>query len=77
MDELVTELKKYLDSIVITSDNIGSIRYSLFVPWPSAWNAAVRDETAARELAPDSFCVTTDDGDCISTDDRCMHQEKK
>ena len=23
---------------------------------------------------PDRYCVTTPDGDCVSTDPRCMHQ---
>jgi hypothetical protein len=43
------ELRVYLDTLTITSDNIGDIRRSLFVPWDSAWNGIVRDETAARE----------------------------
>lgn len=46
---LLKELKDYLDTIIITSDNIGQIRYSLFVPWDSKWNTWVRDETALRE----------------------------
>lgn len=44
-DELIT----YLDSQNITSENIGGIRRACFVPWDSAWNAFVRDETARRE----------------------------
>jgi hypothetical protein len=47
--QMVSELRAYLDSLTITSDNIGNIRRSLFVPWESPWNGIVRDETAARE----------------------------
>lgn len=43
------ELRAYLDTLAIDSHNIGDIRRSLFVPWESAWNALVRDETAERE----------------------------
>jgi hypothetical protein len=45
------ELGTYLDGLVITPDNIGDIRRGLFMPWESAWNAYVRDETAKRERA--------------------------
>jgi hypothetical protein len=44
------ELRVYLDTLTITGDNIGDIRRQCFVPWDSAWNAWVRDETASREL---------------------------
>lgn len=47
--DLRIEMRRYLDGFVITSDNIGDVRRSLFVPWDSAWNGWVRDETAARE----------------------------
>lgn len=47
--EMLRELRTYLDSIPITSDTIGNLRRSLFVPWESQWNGWVRDETAARE----------------------------
>jgi hypothetical protein len=50
--ELTTEMAAYLDSLTITSDNIGDIRRSCFVPWQSRWNGIVRDETAKRELSP-------------------------
>lgn len=43
------ELRAYLDGLLITSDNIGDIRRSLFMPWASPWNGWVRDETAERE----------------------------
>ena len=46
---LRTELWKWLSEQVITSENIGNIRRQCFVPWNSAWNALVRDETAASE----------------------------
>jgi hypothetical protein len=49
MEELRQQLIVYLDSLVITSNNIGDIRRSCFMPWDSAWNAIVRDETAQRE----------------------------
>ena len=45
------ELRVYLNTLTITSENIGDIRRSLFFPWDSAWNEMVRDETAARENA--------------------------
>lgn len=48
----ITELRAWLDTVAITSDNIGDIRRSLFFPWDSKWNAAVRDETAERENRP-------------------------
>jgi hypothetical protein len=44
------ELCAYLDSLTITGENIGDIRRSCFVPWDSAWNGIVRDETAEREV---------------------------
>lgn len=43
------ELRTYLDTLTITGENIGEIRRSLFLPWDSAWNGLVREETAARE----------------------------
>ena len=43
------ELRQWLDSQHINGDNIGTIRRQCFMPWDSAWNALVRDETAARE----------------------------
>lgn len=43
------ELRQHLDTMTITGENIGDIRRSLFVPWDSAWNGIVRDETAQRE----------------------------
>jgi len=46
---LETELKNYLSSIKVTSDNIGDIRRSLFVPWNSKWNGLVRDVSAELE----------------------------
>jgi hypothetical protein len=46
---LLVELRTYLDTLSITSDNIGGIRRSLFFPWDSMWNGWVRDETASRE----------------------------
>ena len=45
------ELRDHLDSLNITSENIGSIRRSLFLPFQTSWNGLVRDETAARENA--------------------------
>lgn len=50
--ELRRELRAHLDSLVITSDNIGDIRRGMFMPWDSSWNGWVRDETAARESTP-------------------------
>jgi len=47
--DMRAEMCAWLDTQVITSDNIGDIRRSLFVPWDSWWNAWVRDETAERE----------------------------
>lgn len=43
------ELRAYLDTLRIDGDNIGKIRRSLFLPWESAWNRWVRDDTAERE----------------------------
>lgn len=47
--ELKGELVAYLDTLSITSDTIGDIRRSLFLPWDGHWNGWVREETAARE----------------------------
>ena len=49
---LKEELIKWLDTQVITQDNIGDIRRACFVPWDSKWNEIVRDETATRERPP-------------------------
>lgn len=43
------ELIKHLDTLTITSENIGEVRRSLSLPFECEWNATVRDETAARE----------------------------
>lgn len=47
--DLIQELREYLDLQPITCENIGAIRRRLLVPWESAWNGIVRDETAKRE----------------------------
>lgn len=54
MNTLHQELIKWLDIQIITSENIGDIRRMAFVPWDSAWNGLVRDETAQREVSPPS-----------------------
>jgi hypothetical protein len=46
------ELADWLDTQIITGDNIGDVRRACFVPWDSQWNGVVRDETAAREGKP-------------------------
>lgn len=46
---LLRELRVYLDSLDITSGNIGSLRRRLMMPWDTLWNGIVRDETAQRE----------------------------
>lgn len=46
---LTAELAAWLDKTDVTSDNIGSIRAQLMMPWDSEWNGIVRDETANRE----------------------------
>lgn len=56
--ELLGELRLYLDTQAVTSENIGDIRRSLFFPWDSAWNEWVRDETAERENRPASPAVS-------------------
>jgi hypothetical protein len=55
---LQRELRAYLDTLVITGDNIGEVRRSLFVPWDSAWNSVVRDETARREQSAEAARVS-------------------
>lgn len=67
---LKRELSAYLDQCVITSENIGDIRWSLFVPWDSAWNGIVRDETASREnRSPDGDGQSLEGrrGDCAAS----------
>lgn len=49
MDELRKQMTAYLDALQITSENIGDIRRSMFMPFDSEWNGIVREETAARE----------------------------
>lgn len=46
---LGSELRQWLNSQDINGETIGTIRRKCFMPWDSAWNALVRDETAARE----------------------------
>lgn len=48
-DCMKDRLCHWLDRQSITSENIGDIRRSLFLPWDSEWNSLVRDETATRE----------------------------
>jgi hypothetical protein len=50
IQQLLADLRAYLDERIITSENIGEIRRSLFFPWDSPWNGMVRDETAQREV---------------------------
>lgn len=54
-----------LDRIVITSENIGTIRAKYLIDGDDAWNAHVRDETAKREkksepVNPERFPETGD-----------------
>ena len=49
LTKMTHELRAYLDTFIITGDNIGDIRRDCFVPWDSEWNGIVRDETAQRE----------------------------
>lgn len=51
--KLREELGDYLDKLVITNENIGEVRRSLFFPWECEWNGLVRDETAVREVHED------------------------
>lgn len=48
-DVLKQELLTWLDSQEITSRNIGNIRRKCMMPFDTAWNTFVRDETASRE----------------------------
>ena len=48
-DELPRQLRSWLDSQTITRKTIGPIRRRCFMPFDSAWNGLVRDETAERE----------------------------
>jgi hypothetical protein len=52
IEDLQDELKNYLNTQIITSDNIGDIRRNCFMPWDSSWNMFIRDETAKRESRP-------------------------
>lgn len=49
MPETAPELRVYLDTLDITSENIGEIRRSLFKDYMNGWNALVREMTAERE----------------------------
>jgi hypothetical protein len=50
---LIKKLLGYcLDRTAVTSDNIGNIRYDLFLPFDCAWNGNVREMTAERENLP-------------------------
>jgi len=47
------QLREYLDRTgAITSDNIGHVRRSLFMPFECDWNKWVRELTGARENKP-------------------------
>lgn len=47
---VMTDLaKNWMDRQIITGENIGGIRNSLFMPFDCEWNGWVRDETAKRE----------------------------
>lgn len=50
-EQMRSDLFNYLDGLDITSDNIADIRKSLCLPFDCKWNAIVRDQTAAREVA--------------------------
>ena len=63
-NRLQTELRIWLDSQTITSENIGSVRRQCLMPWDSSWNSLVREETAARENKPKPACGCGD-MDCI------------
>jgi len=43
------EMRDYINAQKITSENIGDIRRSLFMPFDSEWNGLVRDLTAEKE----------------------------
>ncbi len=38
------------------------------------YNEGYKNKPPTEEQAPDRYCVTTADGNCISEDPRCMHQ---
>ncbi len=38
--------------------------------WQAAWKAAV-----AQQPAADGYCATREDGECVSSDPRCMHNK--
>ena len=57
------ELRCWLASQSITSDNIDEVRRRCFMPFATCWNAIVRDETAALEnKAPTSDLFPKADG---------------
>jgi RyR domain-containing protein len=49
MHDLLEELRRWLDEQTITPGNIDDIRRQCCMPWSSAWNMRVREETANRE----------------------------
>ncbi len=38
--------------------------------WQAGWKAAV-----AQQPAADGYCITREDGECVSSDPRCMHNK--
>ena len=66
------ELRDYLDTLDITSDNIGSIRASLFIHCNDDWNGIVRDETAIRENNKSSHICPPDDETVNYTQDELI-----
>jgi hypothetical protein len=44
-----TAVFRYINTLVITSDNVGDIRRSLFMPYDCKWNGWIRDMTAELE----------------------------
>jgi hypothetical protein len=71
----------------LTPKQIENWRKTLFVTLgPYAWTMSEEEiETVRAKMNasfatlepedPDKYCVTTPDGDCISTDPRCMHNK--
>lgn len=67
MKDTVTVPRNLVERLVIFCDQMNY----------SATKAKLQAALDAPKVEPDKHCVTHPDGECISTDPRCMHQVRK
>lgn len=73
-----SDLITYLRTLKITSENIGNIRRSLFMPFDHPWNGLVRDWTAQSEnVQTDEKLSQCDDASIPKPDDKPSEPSKE